>query len=54
MVGEIVGCRVAAIAARLPPIPAIFGNQRQFKGDLAAANGNLAARLVSEQVQKVV
>ena len=52
--GEFVGCQVAAIAAKLPLIPAIFGIRRQFKGDLAAASGNLAARLVFEQIQKVV
>ena len=52
---EVLYCRwIATVAAKLPLIPAIFGDQRQFKGDLAAGSGNLAAMLVFEQVQKVV
>ena len=44
----------AALAAKLPESAAISRRGRQFKGDLAAGSGNLAARLVFEQVQKVV
>ncbi len=50
---EVLYCRwIAFIAARLPLIPAIPAIWRQFKGDLAAGSGNLAAMLVFEQVQK--
>ena len=47
-------CRcIAAVAARLPLIPAIFGSQRQFKGEIAAGSGNLAAMIFFDEVQNL-